>query len=730
MSRALRALHSLGAAGITPAVLDQLQRKHPPPDMHVPAVIPGLQTSRISVDLTDTFRQLRRRAGCGPSGHRNEYLRALVGSFGDSVADNVMTAYNGFAMAFVNAELPDWFYQAAAVARLIPLVKSQNTPPRDAGPRGGGPDVRPIAVGEVEVRAVTRHVTDAVLERAGGVLSPQQLAVGVKGGTSILVHGVRMLLEHNPSFVVVRMDLSNAYNAISRVVVLRRLAERPEFTHLVPLLLQVLWGAGTAYLLCTWASHSAVGIHPELQGLDAELAPFGGAARAIMDDIYAVGPPSVVFPAVQRFRLTLRLLTGLVSNIAKFVCFSHTHDLEGCPWRADAQVPLGGDRLGGSRGVMVAGVPVGDDVFVRSRMSDIASGVVTYIRDTSAKLRDHPQALWTALYYGCQSRFDYWLRHVAPRFVIEGARRVDAAILEVCEQLTYGGCFREPLTLCRMRLPGRMGGCGLRARADLAYAAYAACVAETVPRLVGPLRANVTGQSTVGFFPSMARFFANAHGSIGLRGFVACFSHTAAYFRAAWEHLQSLVQGSGVDGPLSRPPQEVEESGSMGSLCRLADCCSMSKQFTVGQRTTRQRRLGVNGVARCVIEPLRSFTQVRGLVFGHYGEASTDVHDLVTLAASNLAGMRWQLAGARSVAEMRAFLVSRCRRKVGLATGQAMARHRLARLPYIGVPRAVVQAQLQRGPRMRGEPTPYAPAPSHADFYSYQAWGSEAAVGA
>jgi len=60
LSRALRALHSLGAAGITSSVLEQLRRKHPPSAMHVPAVLPGLQPSRISVALTDTFRQLRR----------------------------------------------------------------------------------------------------------------------------------------------------------------------------------------------------------------------------------------------------------------------------------------------------------------------------------------------------------------------------------------------------------------------------------------------------------------------------------------------------------------------------------------------------------------------------------------------------------------------------------------------------------------------------------------------
>ena len=118
---------------------------------------------------------------------------------------------------------------------------------------------------------------------------------------------------------------------------------------------------------------------------------------------------------------------------------------------------------------------------------------------------------------------------------------------------------------------------------------------------------------------------------------------------------------------------------------------------------------------------LRSFTTVRGLVFGQYGEASADVHDLITTAADQLAQHRWQLAGARSATEMRSFLVSRSRRRIGVTVVQAMARHRLARVPYIGVPRDIVATRMQRGPQQRGHPHPYAPEPGHADFYQYQA---------
>ena len=60
----------------------------------------------------------------------------------------------------------------------------------------------------------------------------------------------------------------------------------------------------TALLFC-------LAIHPELCDLDAELRPFGGCARAIMDDVYAVGPASVVFPAIQRFAAALRTMVDV-----------------------------------------------------------------------------------------------------------------------------------------------------------------------------------------------------------------------------------------------------------------------------------------------------------------------------------------------------------------------------------------------------------------------------------
>ena len=56
-----------------------------------------------------------------------------------------------------------------------------------------------------------------------------------------------------------------------------------------------------------------------------------------------------------------------------------------------------------------------------------------------------------------------------------------------------------------------------------------------------------------------------------------------------------------------------------------------------------------------VADRLASFTQVRGLVFGQYAEASLDVHALIDLAAHALARKHWRSSGARNEAEARSW---------------------------------------------------------------------------
>lgn len=58
-------------------------------------------------------------------------------------------------------------------------------------------------------------------------LSPQQVAVGVPGGISVLVHSVKLGLEAHPGHVVVKCDLRNAFNEVERATMLERVLQSP-----------------------------------------------------------------------------------------------------------------------------------------------------------------------------------------------------------------------------------------------------------------------------------------------------------------------------------------------------------------------------------------------------------------------------------------------------------------------------------------------------------------------
>ena len=134
-----------------------------------------------------------------------------------------------FAEKYVNVELPIWFYAAFAAVKLVAPIKKQQLGPNSV------PDVRPLGVGECLRRAINSAVLSEMKPAFAEHLWPQQIAIGIPSGISLLVFGVRALLDLHPDWVAVRIDLSNAFNQIKRAAVLRRLEDSPSLRCLVPL---------------------------------------------------------------------------------------------------------------------------------------------------------------------------------------------------------------------------------------------------------------------------------------------------------------------------------------------------------------------------------------------------------------------------------------------------------------------------------------------------------------
>ena len=97
------------------------------------------------------------------------------------------------------------------------------------------------------------------------------------------------------------------------------------------------------------------------------------------------------------------------------------------------------------------------------------------------------------------------------------------------------------------------------------------------------------------------------------------------------------------------------------------------------------------------------------------------MHALLSVAADGLAARQWRDMGARTQEEARSFIVSSLRRRLGLVICREFARHRIRRVPYIGVPRAVVERRTQRGQLIGGAQAQAPLYVPYADFYQFQA---------
>ena len=75
-----------------------------------------------------------------------------------------------------------------------------------------------------------------------------------------------------------------------------------------------------------------------------------------------------------------------------------------------------------------------------------------------------------------------------------------------------------------------------------------------------------------------------------------------------------------------------------------------------------------------------------------HGEASPDVHHLVSVASRQRAARMWRVIGARQESEAFGHIAAADRRRIGLVFVQAMARYRLQRAAYVGLSRAGLES--------------------------------------
>ena len=349
-------------------MLRRLEALHPEGDGVILESLPGTVDSGLpgvneeEVSITSTLKAVAdfpSGSAAGPSGLRPSCLYDLL-KRGPHVTA-LTRALASFVSQCAHGLLPPVVAPFLGAATLIPLRK----------PDGG---VRPIAIGETLRRLVGKCLLNCgPLLAQLKAMAPEQCGVGIPGACESIGQGLQDTVNALPAdpgadWVVVQVDLTNAFNSISRQSVLAGTAVGAPAMYAWT---RFLYADAPAHLFCK-QNHllSKTGVH---QG-----CPLGPAAFALgiqaavlslrsfgliwsvfyLDDGILVGSLARVSAALSHLKRTFEL-QGLVMNLSK--CTLWGPGVSGVP-ALPPDAPLRGIPLTPyevDSGVKVLGVPVG-----------------------------------------------------------------------------------------------------------------------------------------------------------------------------------------------------------------------------------------------------------------------------------------------------------------------------------------------------------------------------------
>ena len=214
LSRAAKILTSHGFAPPSEESIQRLRAKHPARKMSLTLSdvdeVSSIQLKKSVV--LESSRKSPRGSRAGPSGWRFEHLRVLQ--------DNASTSNLLFSLCSLIAEdkVPPSAVPLLSCSRLIALPKSNG-------------DVRPIAIGETLRRLTAKAICFQLRSSFSTYFEPIQHGVATPCGGELLAHHVTLLLDGNSDLSLLKTDISNAFNCISRQHLLDEVAEKfPEIT--------------------------------------------------------------------------------------------------------------------------------------------------------------------------------------------------------------------------------------------------------------------------------------------------------------------------------------------------------------------------------------------------------------------------------------------------------------------------------------------------------------------
>lgn len=161
------------------------------------AAVTPLPTQTISAaDARQAIASMAPSAA-GPTGWHISTIKALATN--EACLDRLAAILS----LLLQANLPEPFLALISSGSLTALSKDN-----------GG--VRPIITRSTWLRLLSKCIVRREQPALSRALAPVQCGVGMPGGSELIVHSVRLLLEKNPSWTLTTVDAANAFGTVSR----------------------------------------------------------------------------------------------------------------------------------------------------------------------------------------------------------------------------------------------------------------------------------------------------------------------------------------------------------------------------------------------------------------------------------------------------------------------------------------------------------------------------------
>ena len=366
----------------------------------------------------------------------------------------------------------------------------------------------------------------------------RQLGNGIKGGVEILVHSIRLLLELNPEWVILKTDIKNAFNEISRNAIINTVNKSAnELLHYTNSFLNNdnnIFFNDIKNKLCLKIEQTKFGSPqgapasfplycitqaPIIKEMEVEHSDI--IILSFCDDNTFIGSFHNVTEAFPTFkqkaaRINLQIQDSKTSIYSK-TTFTQ-EEIDKCDQLQINIIPH-------NEGIEIAGAPIGSDNFINNFLSNKVNEIEDQLKlymDASTRLytsKNHDsQTLFMIARLCISSQFTYLLRVCDPIYTKPIAIRLDNLIYDfICQIIEANPIIellqehKKYLTRDLLFLPIKHGGCGLISSEFIAEAAFMGSIslsAHWIGKIIPSLIITEDNLETI-FLPTTMNSFKN-----------------------------------------------------------------------------------------------------------------------------------------------------------------------------------------------------------------------------